>query len=50
MRALRTGELPDHGLALATDVVRLTEAADASLDEGGVQVELNGSQAIRARA
>jgi predicted dehydrogenase len=40
VRAMRTGELPEHGLALARDVVRLAEAADASLDNGGAQVEL----------
>ena len=40
VRAMSTGELPDYGLALARDVVRLAEAADRSLDGGGVQVEL----------
>jgi predicted dehydrogenase len=41
--ALRTGELPEYGLALARDVVKLAEAADMSLDNGGVQVELGDS-------
>jgi predicted dehydrogenase len=40
VRAMRTGELPEHGLALARDVVRLAEAADSSLDNGGAQVAL----------
>jgi predicted dehydrogenase len=43
VRAIRTGELPEHGLALASDVVRLAEAADASLDDGGAQIELGES-------
>jgi predicted dehydrogenase len=38
--ALRTGEQPEHDLSLARDVVRLAEAADISLDNGGVQIEL----------
>jgi predicted dehydrogenase len=38
--AIKTGERPEHGLSLALDVVRLAEAADASLDNGGAQVEL----------
>jgi hypothetical protein len=38
--AVKTGELPSDGLALARDVVRLAEAADMSLDRGGVQIEL----------
>jgi predicted dehydrogenase len=46
-RAMKTGELPDFGLALATDVVRLAEAADASLDDGGAQIELLDPQEIR---
>jgi predicted dehydrogenase len=41
--ALSTGELPEYGLALAREVVRLAEAADMSLDNGGVQVELRDS-------
>jgi hypothetical protein len=44
-KAMSTGELPEYGLALARDVVRLAEAADASLDNGGVQVELSDSAA-----
>jgi predicted dehydrogenase len=41
--AIRTGELPEYGLALARDVVRLAEAANASMDNGGTQVELDDS-------
>jgi predicted dehydrogenase len=44
-KALSTGELPEYGLALARDVVRLAEAADGSLDNGGAQVELNDTVA-----
>jgi len=39
--AMSFGRLPEHGLALAGDVVRLAEAADASLASGGANVELN---------
>jgi predicted dehydrogenase len=46
IRAMSTGELPEYGLALATDVVRLAEAADASLDRRGAQVELGESRGI----
>ncbi len=42
-RAISTGELPEHGLALAREVVRLAEAADLSLDNGGERVELGES-------
>jgi predicted dehydrogenase len=38
--AMRTGQLPEYGLALARDVVRLAEASDRSLNNGGVQVEI----------
>jgi predicted dehydrogenase len=38
--AMRTGQLPEYGLALARDVVRLAEASDASLNNGGAQVEI----------
>jgi predicted dehydrogenase len=38
--AMLTGEQPEHGLSLARDVVRLAEAADASLDRRGAQIEL----------
>jgi predicted dehydrogenase len=46
VRAIQTGELPEHGLALARDVVRLAEAADSSLDNGGAQVELREDQLV----
>jgi predicted dehydrogenase len=39
--AIRTGQLPEYGLALARDVIRLSEAANASMEQGGVQVELD---------
>jgi predicted dehydrogenase len=42
-RAISTGELPEYGLNLARDVVRLAEAADLSLDNGGAQVDLSES-------
>jgi predicted dehydrogenase len=48
VRAMLTGELPEYGLALATDVVRLSEAADASLGDGGVLVELEDRNEARA--
>jgi predicted dehydrogenase len=48
VRAMKTGELPDFGLALATDVVRLAEAADASLEDGGAQIELGDPDEMRA--
>jgi predicted dehydrogenase len=41
--AISTGEVPEHGLALAREVVRMAEAADMSLDNGGMQVELGDS-------
>ena len=44
IRALRTGELPEHGLDLAVDVVCLTEAAQESLSLGGAQIELGASK------
>ncbi len=40
-KAISQGQLPEHGLALARDVVRLAEAADDSLAGGGLQIELN---------
>jgi predicted dehydrogenase len=48
VRAIRTGELPEYGLALARDVVRLAEAADASLDRGGELVDLSEDVMPRA--
>jgi predicted dehydrogenase len=42
-RAVRRGEpMPDH-LHLAREVIRMTEAAELSLIEGGVEIELGGS-------
>ncbi|MGI8904365.1 MAG: Gfo/Idh/MocA family protein [Solirubrobacteraceae bacterium] len=40
VRAIQTGESPEHDLALARDVVRLAEAADASLREDGEKITL----------
>ncbi len=40
VRTMTTGDLPEVGLGLARDIVRLAEAADSSLAGGGVQVEL----------
>jgi predicted dehydrogenase len=40
VRAIATGELPEHGCALALEVVRCAEAAQASLVAGGINVEL----------
>jgi len=42
-RAMSYGELPEYGLGLAREVVRLAEAADMSLASGGMPVELNRS-------
>jgi predicted dehydrogenase len=42
-RAMSTGERPEYPLELALQVVRLAEAAEASLTSGGTPVELNGS-------
>jgi predicted dehydrogenase len=47
VRAIKTGELPNYGLALASDVVRMAEAADASLDVGGDQIELGETHNLR---
>jgi predicted dehydrogenase len=44
-RAMSTGDLPEHGLALAREVVRLAQAAEMSLGNGGMQVELGESLA-----
>ncbi len=42
-RAMSTGERPEYPLELALEVVRLAEAAEQSLANGGFPVELNGS-------
>ena len=47
VRAMCTGERPEYGLELATDVVRLAEAAEASLENGGNQVELDRPQELQ---
>jgi predicted dehydrogenase len=43
IRVLQTGGPSGHGLDLAIDVVRLTEAAQESLGLGGAQIELSPS-------
>ena len=40
VEAARIGQAPDGSLELATDVVRLAEAAEASMAQGGSQVEI----------
>jgi predicted dehydrogenase len=47
VRAVRFGELPEHGLALARDVVRLAEAAAASLESGGEKIALGDDELVR---
>jgi predicted dehydrogenase len=47
LRGVSTGALPDYGLALASDVVRLAEATDASLAAGGDQIELGQAHDLR---
>jgi predicted dehydrogenase len=42
-RAISTGERPEYPLELALQVVRLAEAAELSLTNGGFPIELNGS-------
>jgi predicted dehydrogenase len=50
VRAMRAGVTHEQNLALAWDVVRLAEAADASLDDGGAQIEIGESGFARARS
>jgi predicted dehydrogenase len=45
VRAIRTGDQPQYGLTITRDVVRLCEAAEASLDSGGAQIELGDTYA-----
>jgi predicted dehydrogenase len=40
VQALRTGKLPEYGTEIALEVVRCVEAAEASMTNGGVPVEL----------
>jgi predicted dehydrogenase len=40
IEAIRTGRAPERSLEVATDVVRLAEAAEASMNQGGAQVEI----------
>jgi predicted dehydrogenase len=48
LHAIQTGELPEYGLALARDVVRLAEAAESSLHNGGAQIGFGEQELIRA--
>jgi predicted dehydrogenase len=50
VEAIRTGEVPEPGLSLALDVVRLAQAADASLDNGGVPVSLDQDELVTSGA
>jgi len=43
IRGIRTSPAPDYALALARDVVRMAEAADSSMRDGGGRVELGAS-------
>ena len=45
VRTMSTGEVPEYGLTLARDVVRLAEAAELSLDNGGLDVALGDAVA-----
>lgn len=49
VRAIRFGETPAHGLALARDVVRMAEAADASLGNGGKRIDLGEDKLVQGR-
>jgi predicted dehydrogenase len=49
-RAMSTGERPEYPLELALQVVRLAEAAERSLSNGGFPVELDGSPVGLTRA
>jgi len=40
VRCLTDGGAPEHGLGLASDVVRLAEAAEASMAAGGIPIEV----------
>jgi predicted dehydrogenase len=40
-RAVREGDRDDWNVALARDVVRITEAAEQSLERGGIEVRLD---------
>lgn len=44
VRSVATGTLPEPGLDLARDVVRLAEAAESSLTQGGMQVEISDAE------
>lgn len=49
VRAIVTGEAQQPGLALAGDVVRLVEAAEASLQRGGEEVVLSPAELAGSR-
>lgn len=46
VRAVRTGELPEYPIYLARDVVRLSEAAEQSLNDGGDRVSLGQDELV----
>jgi predicted dehydrogenase len=46
LRAIGGRERPEHDLSLARDVVRLAEAAQTSLANGGERVPLAGETSI----
>jgi predicted dehydrogenase len=49
VRAMRTGVSSEQSLVLAYDVVRLAEAAAASLEDGGTQMELDRGELVRSK-
>jgi predicted dehydrogenase len=46
VRAIRTGDRLDSNLVIAHEVVRMTEAAELSLNSGGEAVPLNGAGTV----
>jgi len=50
VEAMRTGQVPEPGLSLALDVVRLAETADSSLDSGGMPVPLGRDELVPSPA
>lgn len=47
IRAIREGTPREHNLVLSYDVVRLAEAAQASLEDHGARIELHDNEPIR---
>jgi predicted dehydrogenase len=48
VRLIGGGGTPEHGLALASDVVRLAEAAEASIGLGGIPIEVGEGEFAHA--